>query len=215
MVGADLNVLQDLVASQAEEHLLGVLTSLQDDTDCGEGHGADGAGIVVILQSFQQEGHEIVLEELVQVGLVLDVVDNVADCPDGLLPHVMSCVATGKHQVAHDCELGEGDGISLGVGGNVGHQPDRLLSDDFCAVCEDILELKHELTVLHKLGAGLIIDCKEVAEEADTVRDVLHLELNEHTVCKRLELRLLGDDLDLLVTAILDDIGDHGHDISL
>ena len=38
VIGANLNVLQDLVASQSEEHLLGVLTPLQDDTDSSEGH---------------------------------------------------------------------------------------------------------------------------------------------------------------------------------
>ena len=155
------------------------------------------------------------LKELVQVSLILDVVDNIADCPDGLLPHVMSCVATSKHQVAHDCVLGQCNGISLGIGSYVGHQPECLLSDYFGAVGEHILELKHELTVLHILRARLVIDCKQIPEEADTVRDVLHLELNEHAVRKCLELGLLGDDLDLLVAAILDDIRDHGQDITL
>lgn len=155
------------------------------------------------------------LEELVQVSLVLDVVDNVDDCLDGLLPHVMSCVAAGKHQVAHDCVLGQCDGISLGIGGDVGHQPECLLPDYFGAVSEHVLELKHELAVLHILRAGLVIDCKQIPEEADTVRHVLHLELNEHAVRECLQLGLLGDDLDLLVAAVLDDVGDDGQDIAL
>ena len=41
------------------------------------------------------------------------------------------------------------------------------------------------------------------------------MELNEHAVRECLELGLLGDDLDLLVAAILDYIGDHGQDITL
>jgi hypothetical protein len=116
---ADLKNLKDQVSFKSEQYLLGVLTSLKEGTDCCEDERTYRARIIVIFKSFQQESHEVELEEFLQITLDLDILDNIADCKDGLVPHIMSWVSTGKHQVAHDLELCQGDGVSLRIGCDV------------------------------------------------------------------------------------------------
>ena len=107
------------------------------------------------------------------------------------------------------------DCICLGVSWDIWNNPESLFASRFGAVSEHSLQLIQHILILDIVRAYFFVHCEKIPKETDTVLYIFHAEFFEHVVHKHLQVDLTGDQLDLLIAPIFNEISYYLQKIAL